>query len=165
MKDENIQKIFIVFIILFIMSVGAVFGAQYADNNWKKDIFKVSHAENVTALAFEHNGITYYFSIKHLTMENYYQYLDILPQVKSSPQKHLIVGDTVVSTEEFYHYIGDTTSWGAYVIGIGNNGTIYLKIKNGVYKNFDGNNFSINEYWVNKSGHVNKSEYTGWYWK
>lgn len=84
-------------------------------------------------------------------------------EVIESPQKHLIVGDVVSTTEEFWMWKGDTTSFTAYVINVSNNGIVYLKIKDGSWKG-DGNNYSLNEYWIEKVGHVNESEYKGWHW-
>lgn len=77
MKDKQIKQIITFLLLLILMLIGASFGAQYSDNNWKHDILKVSHAENKTVLAFNENEITYYFFVKHLTMDNYYEYLNI----------------------------------------------------------------------------------------
>ncbi len=85
-------------------------------------------------------------------------------KILKSPQKKLIIGDKVQSTKEYYSYIGETTSWKAWVINIEENGIVYLKIADGTWKGFDGNNFSINEYWIEKIGHDNSNIYYGCKW-
>lgn len=85
--DIVLSKIINILLVVILLLIGAVFGAQYADNNWKNDILKVSYAENKTLLAFEYNNLNYYFFVKHMTMDNYYDYINI-------NQSDLVTNDT-----------------------------------------------------------------------
>ena len=81
-----------------------------------------------------------------------------------SPQKHFRIGDKFVTTDEFWMWKGETTSFGGWIIGIGENGSVNIKVGNGAWKGFDGNNYTINEYWLEPTGEHDPEGYKGWYW-
>lgn len=64
MNDNTIIKIIKTIGILLIFLIGSIFGAEFADNNWKKDILKSSDTNIL--FSFEKNNEIYYFNISEI---------------------------------------------------------------------------------------------------